>query len=204
MRQFVLIGLLIAGLSHAQDIEVVRHAGGTDDFGSFVIGEVRNNSAQPVEYVRIVASFYDTSGTFIDSAFTYAGIDTVNADELAPFQLGSTSIETFDTYELQVEASFADEPRPDAFTVRDARLREDEFGWTLVGQVVNETNTPMERVKIVATATIAGARIVGEDFTYAQLNTIPPGETSPFSIGFTNMLDAPTDYRVWVQGSPAD
>jgi hypothetical protein len=199
MRLFTVVLTLAAfSMAFAQGVRIYTHAGGVDDYGAVVIGEIANESATPVEFVKVTASFYDEAGTFIDSAFAYTMIDTIPAGERAPFVLGTDSVQEFASYELHVEANPADPPTGE-FTVRDARLVEDDFGWSLVGQVVNNSSEPAESVKIVASAYMAGP-IAGVGFAYSTRDTIPPGEVSPFTVYFQTMLRDATDYRVWVQG----
>jgi hypothetical protein len=48
----------------------------TSEFGSlYVVGEVRNDLPNAVEFVQVVRTFYDFSGCLIDTDFTYTDLD---------------------------------------------------------------------------------------------------------------------------------
>ncbi|MEX2501246.1 MAG: FxLYD domain-containing protein [Trueperaceae bacterium] len=203
MKQIMAVLLLIVGLAYAQDVRITHDAGGTDTYGAFVIGEVHNTHDHPVQFVQVIASFYDQDGAFIDSTFSYTDRSTIQAGGRSPFSLGTRDVQEFASYELQVQAREADDPPLDVFSTSDVRLVQDDYGWYLVGQVTNTSDQAMRSVQVIASAYLAGP-IVGTGFTYTELDTIQPGGTSPFRLGFQTMLREPTDYRLWVEGRPAD
>jgi hypothetical protein len=48
----------------------------TSEFGSlYVVGEVRCDLLNAVEFVQVVGTFYDFSGRLIDTDFTYTDLD---------------------------------------------------------------------------------------------------------------------------------
>jgi hypothetical protein len=57
-------------------------------------------------------------------------------------------------------------------------------GWYhVVGEVRNNTTVPMRYAKIVATLYDNAGMVVDTDFTYTELDVIPPGDKSPFQTG---------------------
>lgn len=78
----------------------------------------------------------------------------------------------------------------------------EDAGWFhIVGEVQNNSDTPMEFVKIVATLYDDAGQVVGTDFTYTEIDVIPPGGKSPFETG-TDKWAGTTNYKLQVQGSP--
>lgn len=69
----------------------------------------------------------------------------------------------------------------------------------IVGEVWNNTNVPMEYVKIVATLYDNNGYITGTGLTYTDLDVIAPGGKSPFET-MTNPYVGTTNYKLQVQG----
>lgn len=77
-------------------------------------------------------------------------------------------------------------------------------GWYhIVGEVQNNTNTPMEYVKIAATLYNDDKKVVGTDYTYTILEVIPPGGKSPFETG-TDKWEGTTNYKLQSEGSEGE
>jgi len=77
-------------------------------------------------------------------------------------------------------------------------------GWFhVVGEVQNNSETAMDFVKIVITLYDESGGVVGTDFTYTELDVIPPGGKAPFSSGTDEFGDV-ASYEVQVQGSECD
>lgn len=69
----------------------------------------------------------------------------------------------------------------------------------IVGEVQNNSDAAMEFVKIVATLYDDASQVVGTDFTYTEIDVIPPGGKSPFETG-TDEWEGTTNYKLQVQG----
>jgi hypothetical protein len=66
-------------------------------------------------------------------------------------------------------------------------------GWYhVVGEVRNNTTVPMRYAKIVATLYDNAGMVVDTDFTYTELDVIPPGDKSPFRLVQTSGKVPPT------------
>ena len=69
-----------------------------------IVGEVKNTSSMPAEFVRIVVTFRNSKGAVIGTDFTYADIDIVQAGSTAPFELSSYPRKISPaSYDLQVQ-----------------------------------------------------------------------------------------------------
>jgi hypothetical protein len=56
------------------------------------------------------------------------------------------------------------------------------------GEVQNTGTTTADFVKIVVTLYDAARQVVGMDFTYTDLDTVPPGGIAPFETGTDHWL----------------
>lgn len=88
-------------------VEVKSHSKKLNDRGlTEIVGEVVNNTAKPVTYVKVIVTFYDQKNAVIGTSFTYAG-DTSDTplvvDATTPFELSSYPNEfDADHYKLDV------------------------------------------------------------------------------------------------------
>ncbi|MHA1233079.1 MAG: FxLYD domain-containing protein [Candidatus Helarchaeota archaeon] len=70
-----------------------------------IVGEVKNIDSIPIEYIKIIITCYDTSGTVVQTDFTYADVDILNSGEVAPFQsIIFSNIDKIDNCDLQTSA----------------------------------------------------------------------------------------------------
>jgi hypothetical protein len=163
-------------------LEILSHQSYEDAGWFHIVGEVRNNSDTPMEFVEIVATLYDDAGQVVGTDFTYAELDVIPPGGKSPFETGTDKWAGTTNYKLQVEGSSGTLPRQDIVILSHSHYIDGD--WLHVrGEVQNTGNTPAEFVKIVVTLYDAGGNVVGTDFTYTQLDAIPPGETSPFETG---------------------
>lgn len=73
----------------------------------------------------------------------------------------------------------------------------------IVGEVQNNTDSPMEYVKIVATLYDEAGKVSGTDYGYTVLDAVLPGERSPFETG-TDEWEGTTSYKLQVEGRAGD
>jgi hypothetical protein len=162
------------------------------DFGStYIVGEVRNNLSDIVEYVQIVGSFYDSSGLLIDTDFTYTDLDYLRPAEKSPFKLiisDESVASRIDNYTLSVnwEPVYADASAVAAatvLTIQEGEQRIGEFGWyEVVGEVVNGGTDSTEYVKVVATFYDEAGQVINTDYTYTDPSDLAAGQSAPFEL----------------------
>jgi len=59
-----------------------------------------------------------------------------------------------------------------------------DTGWLhIVGEVRNNSNTPMKYVEVIVTFYDDSNKVVGVDNTFTALDVIPPGGKAPFETG---------------------
>jgi hypothetical protein len=68
----------------------------------------------------------------------------------------------------------------------------------IIGWLTNESDAVREYVKVVATIKDEDGQVIGTGFTYTELRTLLPGESSPFEIRVQNVPDF-NKYTIQVQ-----
>ena len=168
-----------------------------DEQFSYIVGTVTNNLNRNARFVKIVASLYDNDQTFIGSDFTYTDLDIILPGETSPFKIYVTDYADFQEYDLQLQGQATGE-QPYRLEVNNLRLA-DDFLPKLTGQVTNTENQTLEFVKIVFTCYKNGD-LVDTDFTYADLDTLAPNATSPFTDYLSSPYKAPDRCEATAQG----
>ena len=163
-----------------------------------IVGEVRNNTHEPMTGVKIVVTLYDADGKVSGTDFTYAKLDTILPGGKSPFSTGTDNWEGTVGYKLSVEGRRGNLGRQDLEILSHQHFI--QRGWLKVqGEVQNNGETAAEGVKLVITLYDAGGTVIGTDFTYAKLDEILPGGSSPFSSG-TDHWDGFDHYEIQVEG----
>jgi hypothetical protein len=168
----------------------------SSDFGStYIVGEVRNNLADVVNYVQIVGRFYDSSGLLIDTDFTYTGLDYLRPGEKSPFKLIITDesvAQRINNYTLTVNWELVNAipsavAEATVLTIEQGEQRMNDFGWyEIVGEVVNGGSENTEFVKVVATFYGEAGQVIDTDFTYTDPSDLAAGQSAPFEITVTD------------------
>lgn len=166
------------------------------EFGStYIVGEVRNDLSDVVQFVQIVGRFYDSNGLLIDTDFTYTDLDLLRPGEKSPFRLiisDESVAQRIDNYTLAVnwDTVFADPAALAAatvLTIQEGEHRMNDNGWyEIVGEVVNGGTDDTEFVKVVATFYDETGRVIDTDFTYADPTDVPAGQSAPFELIVTD------------------
>ena len=196
MRSKELFGLLFlaflliafAGQAHG-NLEVVNshsYIGGSDWL--HIVGEVENRADHIFKSIKVVATFYDSSGKVIGTDFGYTDIDAALPGEKVPFTLATDEIRNYEKYKLQVQgrpASSLRNQRKDIEVLSSQSYVESGY-FHVVGEVENALSKPVKNVKIVVTIYDSENQDRGVDFAYTELDTIPPDSISPFDTGIEN------------------
>lgn len=87
------------------DLVMLSHSGGRDGRYMTIVGEVRNDTDRAARFVKVVATYYDSAGSVVETDFTY--VQSANAT-LAPGQRAAFKISTLtqpnaDRYVLDVQ-----------------------------------------------------------------------------------------------------
>jgi plastocyanin len=169
------------------DISVLSSSVERTDFGfSFIIGEIRNDSPEAVGTVTIVASFYDSGGTLIDTSSTFAELQQLRPGEKSPFRMAISDesiLERMDNYTLSVEANpVFGGVKPAALRVDVSEQRLNEFDqYEIVGQVTNTGSRDTTLVQVIANFYDETGRLIDTQFTFLA-SDLPAGQSGPFKI----------------------
>ncbi len=163
-----------------------------NSFGSvYIVGEVRNDLSNLVQFVQIVGTFYDSSGLLIDTDYTYTDLDYLRPGEKSPFNLiisDASVAQRIDSYTLAVNwdpvyADPSDVTAATVLTIQQGEQRTNDLGWyEIVGEVVNGGSEPTEFVKVVATFYDEAGQVIDTDYTYTDPSDLVAGQSAPFEL----------------------
>lgn len=169
-----------------------------------IVGEVVNNTEQWYEFVKIVATLYDTDKNMLGTAYTYIELDKLAPLDTGVFKLSNkvgglaTSVVS---YELQVQGRPTSKSPYGDLIVMVKNKYESHGYYHLVGQVENRGKLDCEFIKIVAAFYDANNKVVAVYYTYTELDRILAGGNSPFDLSAKD-LPKFDHFQVWVQGKP--
>ncbi len=170
-----------------------------------IVGEVQNNTANNLRFVKITANIFGSSGQLLATDFTYIFLENLPAGDRTCFHLLVDEPAGWSHYEFEAPAYWTDgEPLPNLTIFNDSGAYDSTFGWyEIIGQVRNDHGTRVEYVSPVGTLYNAHGTVVGCDFTYVNSTHLDPGQTSSFESIFIGRDYADvTAYRLQVDGNP--
>jgi len=92
-----------------RNLQILSYSDSIDVLGwMHVVGEVKNNGSETVEYVMILATFYDSDGKVVVTEWTFTEEDEIAPGETGTFELlmiYSDLVPQIDHYTLQVQGS---------------------------------------------------------------------------------------------------
>ncbi len=182
---FASIGL-ISPVKAVADVDILSHTGYLDSLGFYhVVGEVQNVGDQAVNYVKITATFYDSSHVVIATDFTFTGLYVLPVGRKSPFDLflfDTTQSAKVDHYSLSVTFSTTT-PLTIGLEILSNSSYIDGIGWMhIVGEIKNIGGVMATYVKIIATYYNGTGGVVDTEFTFSDPSDIDPDQTAPFDI----------------------
>lgn len=183
-----------------------------DRNGGFVVaGQVINNAASPLEFVRIQAQLYDAENRQLSSQDDFVSSDTLLPGGYAPFSLVFSDGLPPGTvrYDLNASARYADAGThtfygPENFAV-SSQAEFDANGFLVVsGQVRNDGAVPANLVKVIAVVFDDRGRVIATDTTLVDIQLLAPGQSSTFSVSFAELGGVPNTFTVSAQGVTED
>ena len=170
-----------------------------------IVGEVQNNTANHLRFVKITANIFSGGGQLLATDFTYIYLDNLPAGDRTCFHILLEEPAGWSYYEFEAPTYWTDgEPLPNLTVLNDSGSYNSTFGWyEIIGQVRNDHGTRVEYVSSVGTVYNASGVVVGCDFTYVNSTHLDPGQTSSFEMTFSGRDYADvTSYRLQVDGNP--
>ncbi|MBN1427522.1 MAG: hypothetical protein JXB07_04000 [Anaerolineae bacterium] len=179
-----------------------------DRNGGFVIaGQVLNNAAGALEFIRIEVLLYDAEDRLLFSMDDFVSSDTLLPGEYAPFSLTFSDGLPLGTvrYDLKASARYADMSihtfyGPENFAV-SSQADFDANGFLVVsGQARNEGVKTANLVKVIAVVFDEQGRVIATDTTLVDVQQLAPGQISTFSVSFAELGGVPSTFTVSAQG----
>jgi hypothetical protein len=170
-----------------------------------IVGEISNETANNLRFVRITTNVFDNNGQLLDTEFTYTYLDNLPAGDKTCFHVLMPLPNDWSTYEFEAPTYWTDgEPPSDLEIFNVSGSYDPTFGWyEIIGQVQNNAGHRIEFVSPVGTLYNNAGTVIGCDFTFVQSRDLDPGQTSAFEMTFTGHDYADADsYRLQVDGNP--
>lgn len=146
-----------------------------------IVGEVLNGTQTNMEYVKVTANLFNSSGQIIDTDIGYTRLDV-----LAPSERGCFHIifypgpDDWSSYQFEVDGYAGG----DVITGLGVTQHTGGFnilGWyEIVGIIRNDTGLTADYVKSIATLYNTSERVTGCDVAYVSADSLSPGESSSF------------------------
>lgn len=166
----------------------------------YVVGEIQNNLPYNIEYVKVVATFYDENGDVLGSGFTFTDMDILSPNQKSPFEV-SNYPHDFVPYSYKLQASYyttSSEPY-NGLEIKSHRPTDVYGNYGVVGEVENNGDQTVDYVKIVGTFYNDNDEVICKSFTFTDLDTLAPGDSSPFDLSTYPQEITPARYEVQVQ-----
>ena len=169
-----------------------------------VVGELENELDLTMEHPTLYLTLYNSSGHVVGA--DYGGIEGARRlapGATAPFDVDLDNIpsswrDMVTDYSLYASYAVSYKQPYGQLEILDPSLELDEFGWFKVtGRVRNAGESDARYVQVAVSLIDARGVIYRCDSTYAQPTSIPPGETSSFSLDFLSQQQ-PATYRLYV------
>ncbi len=187
-----------------KQVEILSYSGVSGEYGYYTVyGEVKNNLNYNVKYVKIVASYYNNANQFLGSAFTYTELDTIKPGQKSPFEI-STYPDKYTPSKVTLQVSFSrDYSNPLAgVSILNHSGRTDSYGYyDVIGEVKNNSNSDARYVKLVCTYYDDNGKVIGCSFSYAEMDTLRPGQSSPYEVTSYPLKIRPASYSIQVQAT---
>lgn len=169
-------------------VELLTSSSYIDSLGWLhVVGEAQNVGNQAVEYVRISATFYNSSNTVVETAFTYSDLNVILPNRKSPFDIllfDESQSSKVDHYELSVSFSTT-VSKQQSLQILSHSSYIDSLGWFhIVGEVENTATGGATSVKVIATCYDDSGTTINNGFDYTT--DLDEGQKAPFEILITD------------------
>ena len=175
----------------------------SDEGYFYIVGEVLNTTNSNINFVKVVATFYDEAEIVIGTAFTYTELDIIMPNDAAPFEISSYPDEIKPaSYKLSGDYNTTSEQPFTGLAIKSHSASIDDMGYyKIVGEVENTSPMSAEFVKVVVTYYDSSRNVIGTGFTYTEIDVVSAGGTAPFELSSYPRKIKPASYNLQVQGS---
>lgn len=180
-----------------------NHTSYTDIIGALhIIGEVQNQTAQTITFVRINANLFN-GAQLAGTDFTYTSLDQLRPGDRTCFDVLVIDPPVYTSYMFEAPTYSANMMELPTLTVLgDSSSIDIADNYHIIGQVRNDTGKAVTFVQPVGTLYNAAGRAVDCDFTFVNSTDLAVGQTSAFDMGFVSResFTDVTSYRLQVDG----
>jgi hypothetical protein len=172
----------------------------------WIVGEVRNNTADAIELVSVTAQVCDGDGQVLTTAQGYVELDRLPPGEKGCFDiLVGMEPSNWATYEFEPPIFHATAGLvPDLTIVSDSGTYDPTYGWfQIAGQVRNDHTTRVENIEVVGALYTDSGQVVGCQSRLVEGRHLDSGQSGPFGLTFSgrDYLDV-ASYRLQAGGTP--
>jgi hypothetical protein len=178
----------------APSVNVLSSSAYDNGYGSlYIVGEVINNTANNVTFVRVTATLCNSDGDIIRADYSYVLIDVLAPGQKAPFRIFFYDYpQEYANYQLSVTYSTTTQPAKSSLPILSSNAWTSGYGTLYtVGEVQNNTSNNIDFVKVIATYYNVAGIVTNVDYTYTEMDVLGPGQKGPFKIYAD---DRPYDY----------
>jgi len=164
-----------------------------------VVGEVENSTGGSICDVKVVGTFYNSSGQVVAISVVGAMLDVVGSGEVAPFDLALLNPpSSVDHYDLQVEYAITNSTplRVEVVSDQGSIVNGD---YHVLGQARNQNGFTVDSVRVVVTFYNAQNEVIGAVISYTALDTLSPDQTAPFDVALADPPEGVGDYALLVE-----
>ena len=171
----------------------------------FAIGLVINESPYVIDTPKITAVLKDEAGAEVGTAFGYAN-DVIGAGATEAAQVLVMNPPAFANIEFEIDARKATyiPAKVEGLRVEPGPVERAEYGrrFKVHGRVVHGGSVPARFIRVSVFALDGDGKVLGMDFTYANVETLQPGASSRFDLSMQQYSEQPAKWEFTVAASP--
>jgi hypothetical protein len=168
------------------------HSGYINDQGYFyVVGEVQNFGANPVENVNITATFYDLNGDFVALGNGTTTLYTILPGRKSPFEIflySALDSQRVHSYTLSIVQFSQAQNKPLGLEIVTNSSHIDTDGFHVTGEIKNIGPEYTSFVRVIATFYNASGYVIATKFSYSNPKNLNPGQVATFDIILNNSI----------------
>jgi hypothetical protein len=157
----------------------VPFSGSTD---VYIVGEVQNNTASNVRFVKISAVFRDAGGQTVGTDYSYALAEAMTPGALSPFRIIFDKAPAWSTYDLTVTYSTTTAGWYVLELLNTETYYDSLDAFHVRGKVKNQYPVQKKSVTLFLTLYDSSGRVIGVDWGYLSPSTIDPGAEVSFDV----------------------
>ncbi len=167
----------------AEDVVFLNHTSFSNDYYFNIVGEVINNSTQPVGWVKIAGTLYDENDMILATNYTYSMLDYIAPGGKSPFKIWiGENWENGSYYEIQVQADYDEMPATKAQLV-DYELTRDGKYCDITGTVKNISQEELSFISIIVSFYDSQNKLVDAEWSFNDASgSLPAGATDTFTV----------------------